>query len=338
MANRRKPTIEKVCPVCKETFLVCPSLAKRVCCSCECKGIASRGPRHLIDKLCHNCGKQFQVRPHENKRKYCSLLCSNTHITKPGQDSQRKHPVKPLLTKTCRHCEQTFETKSGKQIFCSKDCHLNHTRRKSHKCLQCGIVYVLGRHHNQYCSNECRSLAHRVPRIQIRCATCDKPMRIRVSQSHRKQYCSHECQFTNMHSSAEEQLVLRILSSLLGEQPTRQLSFPWLTNPSTSQRMRLDAYFPNHNLAVEYDGKMHRKFIKFFHSTEQEFLDLQQRDRIKEQLVREHGMLFMRIVDTELRTAEHFKQRLDSLLALPTDIQDGNHSSPRISSHYLSLE
>jgi len=160
MANRRKPTIEKVCPVCKETFLVCPSLAKRVCCSRECKGIVSRGPRHLIDKLCHNCGKQFQVRPHENKRKYCSMLCSNTHITEPSQDNQRKRPVKPLLTKTCRHCKQTFETKASKQIFCSKDCHLNHTRRKSHKCLRCGTVYILGKHHNQYCSNECRSAVH----------------------------------------------------------------------------------------------------------------------------------------------------------------------------------
>ena len=123
-----------------------------------------------------------------------------------------------------------------------------------------------------------------------------------------------------MSSSGEEHRVIRIISSLLDEGPIHQQSFSWLLNPTTGQRLRVDAYFPKSNLVVEYDGQQHRKFMPYFHKTPQHFLDLRYRDHTKERLVQERGLLFLRVTDLEPKTAEHLARRLDGLVNLPPQL------------------
>ena len=149
MANRRKPHAEKTCPVCGKVFDVPPSLADMVTCSRKCKGIASRGPRTLIEKVCARCGQPFSVRPFETKRQYCSRVCANT---------AKKQSVATIV---CLHCRQEFQDQPYcHRKYCSKDCQLQHMRRKIRECLWCGKNYKPSKHHNQYCSNQCRYAVH----------------------------------------------------------------------------------------------------------------------------------------------------------------------------------
>lgn len=48
--------------------------------------------------------------------------------------------------------------------------------------------------------------------------------------------------------------------------------------------LELDIYIPKYNLAVEYNGKQHYKFIPFFHKTKEDFRKQLERDRRKKEL------------------------------------------------------
>jgi len=113
-----------------------------------------------------------------------------------------------------------------------------------------------------------------------------------------------------MFSSNEERHVIRLAAELLDESPVHQHTFPWLRNPDTGRPLHIDAYFPGHNLIIEYDSKQHNRFMPFYHRTRQQFLNLQQRDRVKESLIKEHGILLIRISDKESRTKERIAKLL----------------------------
>lgn len=85
--------------------------------------------------------------------------------------------------------------------------------------------------------------------------------------------------------------VLEIITEELNEEPILEYTFDWLVNPNTDCHLRLDAYYPNHNLAVEVDGKQH-----FYNSDLFGPCDIQQeRDKIKNHLLQEHNIHLIRI-------------------------------------------
>jgi very-short-patch-repair endonuclease len=77
--------------------------------------------------------------------------------------------------------------------------------------------------------------------------------------------------------------------------------------------MRLDAYFPTANLVLEYDGPQHQEFRPHYHVNQQQFLELQQRDREKDVLLAQHGIPLLRISYQEPRTEGHLRERLGIL-------------------------
>ncbi len=86
-----------------------------------------------------------------------------------------------------------------------------------------------------------------------------------------------------------EQRIKKILSNYF------QTSFvkirpEWLKNPLTNRNLELDIYSPELNIAIEYQGAMHTKFVGHFHKSKQEFENQVIRDMIKSKKCKERGI------------------------------------------------
>lgn len=262
--------------------------------------------KERVTKICPNCGKPFSFYLYETWRKFCSRSCSNAYH------------ANPTTVKVCPTCGKEFLNHGyDNEKFCSHECFLVHLRRKPHTCPQCSKTFVPKRHTDQkYCSPECQGIA-RQTRVVINCETCGKEIIIIQALLGRKRYCSKKCQMLSMFSSCEEREVIKTISNLLDELPIVQYTCSWLTNPKTDRPLYVDAYFPQHNLAVEYDGKQHREFMPFYCKTKQQFLELQERDRVKESLLQQYSIPLLRVTDKEPRTEAYIALRLNKILKHP---------------------
>lgn len=72
----------------------------------------------------------------------------------------------------------------------------------------------------------------------------------------------------------------------------------FLKYPKTGKNLELDVFNQDLMLALEYDGIHHRKYTEFFHKSEQDFIEQQERDKYKEEKCRELGITLIRVPDT----------------------------------------
>jgi hypothetical protein len=90
----------------------------------------------------------------------------------------------------------------------------------------------------------------------------------------------------------------RIILENLFKSPFISIRPDFLKYPKTGKNLELDMYNEDLKLALEYDGVHHRKFTEFFHKTEQDFFDQQDRDQFKEEKCKELGITLIRVPDT----------------------------------------
>ena len=69
----------------------------------------------------------------------------------------------------------------------------------------------------------------------------------------------------------------------------------WLTNPKTGRRLEIDCYCRELRLCVEIDGEQHNKYLPFYHGTYQKFLEMRERDVMKNIMIRQRGLKMVRI-------------------------------------------
>lgn len=85
------------------------------------------------------------------------------------------------------------------------------------------------------------------------------------------------------------------------EKPFESIRPDWLKNPETGRNLELDGYCESiktgkgHGVAFEYDGIQHSQYSQHFHSSPKDFLDQIARDRIKEKICRDKGIVLIRI-------------------------------------------
>jgi hypothetical protein len=83
-----------------------------------------------------------------------------------------------------------------------------------------------------------------------------------------------------------EALFLETLSQVLGGVAYEvEWSPEWAVNPNTGWPFRYDGYFPEFRLIVEFHGFQHWIFPSFYIKDEAQYFALQERDRIKENLI-----------------------------------------------------
>lgn len=278
-----KPKIKLTCKSCQREFFVQPCHKNRKFCSFSCiKGEGVHIAR--IHKTCPTCKNTFKIPNNQSKRVYCSRVCANTRSTSP---IEHRH---------CPTCNKTFEVKprSPNQKFCSVQCWKNKNPKRF--CQTCNKE--LTRKNKIYCSPLCQAEGRKKTRITISCIKCGKDISIPQNQRKRKKYCSQRCSNEHRFYSNEEKQIISEISDILKLDPITQHTFPWLRSRK-NRSMYLDAFFPTLNLAIEYDGKQHRQFHVSYHKTFDKFLDLQERDRLKEKLLSKHEISLIRIQDND---------------------------------------
>lgn len=79
-----------------------------------------------------------------------------------------------------------------------------------------------------------------------------------------------------------EQEISMYLKELFEKYEFKKVRPDWLKNPRTGKNLELDFYCEELKIAIEYQGKQHSNFVKFYHSTDEDFVDQLQRDEDKE--------------------------------------------------------
>lgn len=90
----------------------------------------------------------------------------------------------------------------------------------------------------------------------------------------------------------------RIIMENLFRAPFISVRPDFLKYDKTGKNLELDMFNSDLMIALEYDGVHHRKFTEFFHKSEQDFLDQQDRDQYKEEKCKELGITLIRVPDT----------------------------------------
>jgi hypothetical protein len=85
-------------------------------------------------------------------------------------------------------------------------------------------------------------------------------------------------------------------------------TFDWLVNPKTGRKLRLDAFFPGLDLAVEYQSELH--FTEYENGS---LGDTVYRDYIKRQLLAQNGIRLLEIAYFEPLTIDYIQQKLKNL-------------------------
>lgn len=149
----------------------------------------------IVCKECQRCGKVFK--PKKPSVKFCSRDCTN-HYVNSLKDNR--------IEIRCRQCNtpiRRIPSLIKKINFCSRKCYdMNRAKPINIRCYSCNkIIKRLPRdiHERNFCSNICQANA---PKIIKKCATCDKDIMKRVSQTFENKtgnfYCSRDCYFIGM--------------------------------------------------------------------------------------------------------------------------------------------
>jgi very-short-patch-repair endonuclease len=92
------------------------------------------------------------------------------------------------------------------------------------------------------------------------------------------------------------------------------MTWDWFRNDITNSYLYADIYIPSLNLAIEYDGEQHFKFIPFFHKTIEKFHEQQQRDILKNKLLKENHINLIRIKYNEEISYENIINKINQLI------------------------
>lgn len=115
---------------------------------------------------------------------------------------------------------------------------------------------------------------------------------------------------TNPSISSIAIYAISIISDILSSKPEIEKTFYWLINPKTNNNLKLDAYFNNYKLAIEYDGIQHYQHIPYLDKYYNDFINRQYKDRVKEKLCKENKIKLIRIKYDEPLTKEYIINKL----------------------------
>lgn len=84
-------------------------------------------------------------------------------------------------------------------------------------------------------------------------------------------------------------------AQFFNETPVPEWTTDWLVNPEKNCHLYVDGYFPKRNVAIEYDGEQHFRYVPFLHGhDESKFKRQQKLDRHKNNLLKKNGITVIR--------------------------------------------
>ncbi len=97
---------------------------------------------------------------------------------------------------------------------------------------------------------------------------------------------------TISHVAVAQAICLETLAQLFGGAPYKtEWNDASFVNPKTGRRLRFDGYFPAQGLVVEFHGAQHFRWPNHLGMSAEDFCDMQERDRLKENLIHSDPVL-----------------------------------------------
>lgn len=93
----------------------------------------------------------------------------------------------------------------------------------------------------------------------------------------------------------------------LNEDPIKEKTFDWLINKETGMKLRIDAYYEKHNLAVEYNGPQHYIIDGHYIKTEEQLLHRKNLDFLKQELLKAHNIKLVVIHYKDIVNEDYIK-------------------------------
>lgn len=101
-------------------------------------------------------------------------------------------------------------------------------------------------------------------------------------------------------------------SKALNEEPIKEKQFDWLLNPTTNKHLRIDAYYPISNIAIEYNGPQHYKVDGLYTTTAEQLEYRQNLDFLKYQLIKEKGIKLIVIDYRDKVTDDYIQNKINT--------------------------
>lgn len=239
---------------------------------------------------CLNCGQEIHISKASNfLAKNKAYGCVNCH----GLWRERSKKWAEILEKYDVEECGVKNTHKYYSFTCKRCGHVRKTTLKNiYEHLDCGCTTGVYRRTEQ----EVRDILSdryelvsayndTVTKIKLKCKICGFVWDVRLADVLRGASCPH-CQGLDKQSKGEhfiEQYLLEKGISYEREYPLK------------NSRQRFDFYLPEYNIAIEYQGKQHYKYIKYFHHTYQGFKKSKERDKRKREYCTENGILLLEI-------------------------------------------
>lgn len=99
--------------------------------------------------------------------------------------------------------------------------------------------------------------------------------------------------------------VIDIIAEHLCEKPIKEWTCKELMNPELTNHLYVDAYFPEHNIIIEYDGQQHFEYVEYIHKTYEKFERNQLLDKHKEQIINTLGIKLIRFKYNESKKKDY---------------------------------
>lgn len=136
--------------------------------------------------------------------------------------------------------------------------------------------------------------------------------------------CNREHEFTTTLSNVnknrwcpdcncyQNELYTRVIFEHIFKQDFIKIRPSWLLNDE-GNRLEIDIYNEQLNLAVEYNGIQHYKYVEYFHKNIENFEKLVKNDKLKEKIIKEKGINFIVIPYTVINIYEYILNKLNLL-------------------------
>lgn len=216
-----------------------------------------------MENICLNCGNSYKTKSKTSK--YCSDKCKSKY----KYNNMKKH------INICKFCGKEFVSYRLDAKFCSKKCSASY-------CRNSGInIYQITEYIQ---SNMQVSVSELSKNLGVSIKTIYKIIKENGFHSYMEfvgtingVYLEKERSDTSISAL----ICFDLFKKAIGENYVLEKTFAGLINPKTNHKLRIDCYFPKSNIAVEYNGIQHYRYIPFYH-TKNNTLEYQQyKDNIK---------------------------------------------------------
>lgn len=301
----------------------------------------------MYKRKCKWCEKNLKISKKNQNKKYCNNRCLHNFY----YHKKSKKEIYSYNKRKCIVCDKIFRRGPislcvfKRQKYCSKSCYKkvwNFKRRlkrrklkKKQYCKTCGNQLSI--YQRKFCSKKCGSFLWRKQnkkKVKESKKKYYQSKRGKLNKKkHDKKYYKKVCKIINKKRSKNglpligrgykrEELMKWCLNKIFINQPKFDNCF-WREEKGKlifrdgvkKDRLQLDRYYPNLNLAFEYDDESH--FMEMRKKYRNTLKERKIQDRRKEEMCKEAGVILIRINYKEPIIIKHIFKKINDEICEP---------------------